>query len=120
MVGGQVEAEREMLILDQIARVGFGGGAEGKVLVCGGEQRFADYTRAGEIWNGTHPEDGSELRVSADIPEGFPWPDLDEEPQLSSPGIDPDMLKYFAKKMGSDAADELHARTSDDAASGKL
>jgi Mn-containing catalase len=81
----------------------------------------SDYTRAGEIWNGPHPEDGSELHVSKDIPEGFPWPDLDEEPQLSSPGIDPDMLKYFAKKMGSDAAEELQARTtSEDAASGKL
>lgn len=70
----------------------------------------SDYTRAGEIWNGKHPEDGSELEFSSDIPEGFPWPDLDEEPQLSSPGIDPDMLKYFAKKMGDDAAEELKAR----------
>jgi Mn-containing catalase len=59
-----------------------------------------DYTRAGEIWNGAHPEDGSELTVSDDIPEGMPWPDLAEEPQLSSPGVDPDMLKYFADKLG--------------------
>src|SRR5690606_20477986 len=42
-----------------------------------------DYTRAGEIWNGPHPEDGSELEVRDEIPEGTPWPDLDEEPQLN-------------------------------------
>ena len=62
-----------------------------------------DYTRAGEIWNGAHPEDGSELTVSDDIPEGMPWPDLAEEPQLSSPGVDPDMLKFFADKLGATA-----------------
>lgn len=59
-----------------------------------------DYTRAGEIWNGPHPEDGQELEVSDEIPEGAPWPELDEEPQLSSPGVDPDMIKFFAEKMG--------------------
>jgi Mn-containing catalase len=62
----------------------------------------ADYTRAGEIWNGAHPEDGSELEFRDEIPEGAPWPDLDEEPQLSSPGVDPDMIKFFASKLGGD------------------
>jgi Mn-containing catalase len=64
-----------------------------------------DYTRTGEIWNGPHPEDGQPLEVRDEIPEGFPWPDLDEEPQLSSPGVDPDMIKYLASKLGSDARD---------------
>jgi Mn-containing catalase len=59
-----------------------------------------DYTRAGEVFNGPHPEDGQELIVEDQIPEGAPWPDLPEEPQLSSPGIDPDMIKYFAKVLG--------------------
>ena len=59
-----------------------------------------DYTQAGQIWNGLHPEDGSELIVKNEIPQGFDWPDLDEEPQLSSPGVDPDMIMYFAKKLG--------------------
>lgn len=59
-----------------------------------------EYTRAGEIWNGPHPEDGSELSVKAEIPEGMPWPELDEEPQLNSPGVDPDMINYFAAKLG--------------------
>lgn len=59
-----------------------------------------DYTRLGEVWNGPHPEDGSELEVSDQIPEGAPWPELDEEPQLSSPGVDPEMIKYFAQALG--------------------
>ncbi len=59
-----------------------------------------DYTQAGQIWNGLHPEDGSELEVRTGMPEGVDWPDLDEEPQLSSPGVDPDMIMYFARKMG--------------------
>ena len=45
-------------------------------------------------------EDGEELIVENKIPEGAPWPELDEEPQLSSPGVDPDMIQYFAKAMG--------------------
>ena len=68
-----------------------------------------DYTRAGEIWNGPHPEDGSELEVRDEIPEGTPWPDLDEEPQLNSPGVDPDMIKYFARKLGDDPRVEMPA-----------
>ena len=59
-----------------------------------------DYKRVGEIWNGPHPEDGQELQVSDEIPEGMPWPDLDEEPQLSSPGVDPDMIKFFSERLG--------------------
>ncbi len=70
-----------------------------------------DYTRAGEIWNGPHPEDGGELKFSQDIPPGFPWPDLDDEPQLSSPGVDPDMISFFAKKLGDDVAAENKVRT---------
>ena len=35
------------------------------------------------------------------MPQGYPWPDFDEEPQLVSPGsIDPDMIKYYADKLG--------------------
>ncbi len=59
-----------------------------------------DYTRAGEVFNGPHPEDGGELTVSDDLPKGAPWPELEEEPQLGSPGVDPDMISFFAKKLG--------------------
>jgi Mn-containing catalase len=58
-----------------------------------------DYRRVGEVWNGTHPEDGSELIVEDGIPEGFPPPDLDAEPQLTAPGIDPAFLKEAADRL---------------------
>ena len=59
-----------------------------------------DYKRIGEVWNGPHPEDGQELTVSDEIPQGAPWPDLDEEPQLGAPGVDPEMIQFFANRLG--------------------
>src|SRR5215212_8381648 len=61
-----------------------------------------DYAQVGAIWNGTHPEDGSELRVEDASNEGATPPDLDEEPQLTAPigpDIDPDMFKDVAGKL---------------------
>jgi hypothetical protein len=35
------------------------------------------------------------------MPPAFPWPEAPDEPQLVSPGeIDPDMINYYAKKLG--------------------
>ena len=60
-----------------------------------------DYTQLAKIWNGPHPEDGKPLVVTNEMPKGYPWPELGEEPQLSSPGdIDPEMIKYYADKLG--------------------
>ncbi len=60
-----------------------------------------DYHQLAEIWNGPHPEDGQPLVVRDEMPPGFPAPDLAEEPQLCAPGeIDPEMLSYYAKKLG--------------------
>ncbi len=60
-----------------------------------------DYTELDQIWNGPHPEDGGELEFRREMPEGFPWPEAPDEPQLVSPGaIDPDMLSFYAKKLG--------------------
>lgn len=61
-----------------------------------------DYTELDQIWNGPHPEDGKELEFrKGEMPQGFPWPEAPDEPQLVSPGaIDPDMIKYFADKLG--------------------
>jgi len=60
-----------------------------------------DYPQVGEIWNGLHPEDGQELEVRDELPPGFPWPEMPEEPQLCAPGeIDPEMLNFYAKKLG--------------------
>lgn len=58
-----------------------------------------DYKREGKVWNGPHPEDGSELVVEDAIPEGAPPPDLAEEPQLTAPGVDPAFLADAAKRL---------------------
>lgn len=58
-----------------------------------------DYRQLGQVWNGQHPEDGSELIVEDAIPVGAPPPDLDEEPQLTAPGIDPELLADMAKRV---------------------
>ena len=59
-----------------------------------------DYRELDKIWNGAHPEDGQDLVVEDEIPEGAPWPDFDEEPQLVSPGtIDPEMIEWYAEAL---------------------
>ena len=61
-----------------------------------------DYRELDKIWNGRHPEDGQELVVEDEIPEGAPWPDFDEEPQLVSPGtVDPEMIEWYAEALTS-------------------
>ncbi|GGC05243.1 manganese catalase family protein [Dyadobacter sediminis] len=62
-----------------------------------------DYQQAGLVFNGPHPEDGLPLEVVFGSPEGVPMPDLEEEPQLNSPGadgIDPEMFRDIAMKLG--------------------
>jgi Mn-containing catalase len=67
-----------------------------------------DYTELGQIWNGAHPEDGSELEVRDGIPEGATPPDLPEEPQLTAPlgpDIDPGLFADVASRLfGKDTA----------------
>jgi Mn-containing catalase len=58
-----------------------------------------DYKQVGEVWNGLHPEDGGQLVVEDAIPAGFPPPDLDEEPQLTAPGVDPEMIAEIAARF---------------------
>lgn len=59
-----------------------------------------DYTQLGQVWNGPHPEDGSELVVQ-DLPAGFGVapPDLPEEPQLTAPGIEPELIAEVAARL---------------------
>ena len=62
----------------------------------------SDYQQISQIWTGTHPEDGSPLEVVQGPPEGATPPDLEEEPQLTSPlgtDIDPAMFADVAKKL---------------------
>ena len=62
-----------------------------------------DYREISAIWQGPHPEDGSELRVVDGPPEGGPVPKHPEEPQLTSPigpdGIDPGLLTSIGEKL---------------------
>jgi Mn-containing catalase len=57
-----------------------------------------DYKQIAEIWNGPHPEDGSELRVEDAIPEGAA-PNLPAEPQLTAPGVDMGFVREVAKHL---------------------
>lgn len=59
-----------------------------------------DFREIGRIWNGPHPEDGTELYVEDGIPRGAPTPDLPEEPQLTAPGIDPGLIADMARRLG--------------------
>jgi Mn-containing catalase len=52
-----------------------------------------DYRELAQVWNGPHPEDGQELVVEDAIPEGTPPPDLEEQPQLTAPGVDMEMIR---------------------------
>ena len=58
-----------------------------------------DFKNIGAIWNGTHPEDGSPLRVEDGILQGVPAPHLEEEPQLNAPGVTADELKEIAARL---------------------
>lgn len=46
------------------------------------------YQKAGFSWNGNHPEDGAPLEVVQGASQGVPYPVLEEEPPLNSPGGD--------------------------------
>jgi Mn-containing catalase len=61
-----------------------------------------DYREIGKIWSGTHPEDGSTLMVEDAIPEGVAPPNLPEEPQLTSPGLDIEMMQDMARRLFGD------------------
>ncbi len=76
-----------------------------------------DYKRCDEVWNGEHPEDGKPLVVKDGAPEGAVPPDLDAEPQLTSPegpdtsDLDPDMLEAYARKIfGPGIKDDIKRR----------
>lgn len=59
-----------------------------------------DFSQVSQVWNGPHPEDGSELIVEDGIPAGATPPDLPAEPQLTSPGIDMGFEEEVSKRLG--------------------
>jgi Mn-containing catalase len=58
-----------------------------------------DYRQIVKIWNGPHPEDGAPLVVEDQIPEGAAPPDLAEEPQLTAPGVEPELIREMARRL---------------------
>jgi Mn-containing catalase len=58
-----------------------------------------DYRDVDKVWNGTHPEDGGQLRVVDGPPEGAPIPPLPNEPQVYAPGYHPGELAEIARRM---------------------
>src|SRR5690606_10449705 len=58
-----------------------------------------DYRQMAQVWNGPHPEDGTELVVEDAIPTGAPPPDLPEQPQLTAPGLEPGLVEEMAKRL---------------------
>jgi len=59
-----------------------------------------DYREFSAIWNGKHPDDGSDLVVSESMPEGFTPPDLPAEPQINAPSaFEPGELEEIAKRL---------------------
>jgi Mn-containing catalase len=61
-----------------------------------------DYARVDEVFKGPHPEDGQPLVVVDGRPEGVAPPLLEEEPQLTAPGIgaiDDEMLREIMKRL---------------------
>jgi Mn-containing catalase len=59
-----------------------------------------DYRSLDHVWNGPHPETGKPLIIEDGIPAGFTPPDLEEEPQLTSPlGLDAEFLKEAAARL---------------------
>ncbi|WP_082234442.1 manganese catalase family protein [Halobacillus massiliensis] len=58
-----------------------------------------DYKDINQIWKGTNPENGEQLRVIEGTPEGAPIPDLDDLPEFFAPGIDRDDYQRIYKKL---------------------
>jgi Mn-containing catalase len=70
-----------------------------------------DYTSMGEIWNGTHPDDGSEVFVSDDLPVGAPAPDAGHNSATFAPAYD--MSHITIPEMGEieEIAKKLHRKS---------
>ncbi|WP_070120925.1 manganese catalase family protein [Bacillus marinisedimentorum] len=59
----------------------------------------SDYKDIKQIWKGTNPETGEQLKVIEGTPKGAPIPDLDDLPEQFAPGIDRDDYQRIYKKL---------------------
>jgi Mn-containing catalase len=58
-----------------------------------------DYRQVDKIWKGPHPEDGEDVEVLDQIPEGAPAGDLPAEPAIGVPGYDMGELSEIVGRM---------------------
>jgi Mn-containing catalase len=58
-----------------------------------------DYQDMGEIWKGTHPDDGSEVFVTDDLPVGGAAPDGGHNSATFAPFYDMGEIEEIAKKL---------------------
>lgn len=58
-----------------------------------------DFNAIGQIWKGTHPEDGQPLEVIQGIPEGFPIPEAPAVEEEFAPGISQEDFKEIARRL---------------------
>jgi Mn-containing catalase len=58
-----------------------------------------DFTTIGQIWKGTHPEDGSALEVIPGTPQGYPIAEASAVDEEFAPGISPEEFKLIAARL---------------------
>jgi Mn-containing catalase len=58
-----------------------------------------DYREIDKVWKGPHPEDGHEVEVADQAPEGAPRPDFEAEPEIGVPGYDMGEITEIARRM---------------------
>ena len=51
------------------------------------------------MWKGPHPDDGQEVEVADQAPEGAPRPDFEAEPEIGVPGYDMGEITEIARRM---------------------
>jgi Mn-containing catalase len=58
-----------------------------------------DYQDVEQVWRGTHPEDGQEVRVVEGPPEGAERPDTPAEPGIGVPSYERGFLEEVAQRL---------------------
>ena len=69
-----------------------------------------DYQDMGEIWNGTHPEDGSEVFVTDDLPVGGKAPDGGHTSATFAPFYDMGNVRIQAGEV-EEIAKKIHRKS---------
>jgi Mn-containing catalase len=70
-----------------------------------------DYNSMGEIWNGTHPDDGSEVFVTDDLPVGGPAPDSGHNSATFAPAYDMSHITLPEQGEIEEIAKKIHRKS---------